>query len=72
MQFERIPNARLQRLSTDVNTHKLTATISVYPAKFTKTGSERRYFSIERTRARVSNARLQIGDPICLANVAKD
>ena len=30
------PNARLQRRLTDVNTHKLTATISVYPAKFTK------------------------------------
>ncbi len=55
MQFERIPNARLQRFLTDVYTHRLTATISVYPAKFTKTGSERRHFSIEcnygRTRA---------------------
>ncbi len=55
MQFERIPNARSQRFLTDVHTHRLTATISVYPAKFTKTGSERRHFSIEcnygRTRA---------------------
>ena len=37
-----IPNARLQCFLTDVHTHKLTATIPVHSAKFTKTGSERR------------------------------
>ena len=31
-----IPNARLHCFLTDVHTHKLTATIPVYPAKFTK------------------------------------
>ena len=33
MQFERIPNARSQRFLTDVHTHKLTATLPVYPLK---------------------------------------
>ena len=38
MQFERIPNARSQRFLTDVHTHKLMATIPVYPRKFAKSG----------------------------------
>ena len=33
MQFERIPNGRSQRFLTDVHTHKLTATLPVYPSK---------------------------------------
>ena len=32
-QFERIPNGRSQRFLTDVHTHKLTATLPVYPSK---------------------------------------
>ena len=33
MQFKRIPNGRSQRFLTDVHTHKLTATLPVYPSK---------------------------------------
>ena len=33
MQFERIPNGRSHRFLTDVHTHKLTATLPVYPSK---------------------------------------
>ena len=73
MQFERIPYARSQRFLTDVHTHKLTATMSVYPAKKKKSASKQCHFFLSvTTGARdvfVIDAKLQVGDPtVILAN----
>ena len=48
MQFERILNDRSQRFLTDVHTHKLTATIPVYPRKLSKSDDFRRFFRAPR------------------------
>ena len=55
-------DACLQRFLTDVHMHRLTATISVYPAKFTKKGSNRRLL-ITRQRHCVERTQNSQGEP---------
>ena len=67
MQFERIPNGRSQRFLTDVHTHKLTATLPVYPSKKDTSALKQCHFFLSVTTGTrdvfVSNAKLQVGDP---------
>ena len=62
-------NARLQRFLTDVHyMHKLMATIPVYPAQFTKTGSERRVI-INNTATLYERARNGQGETPVFHNI---
>ena len=62
MQFERIPNGRSQRFLTDVHTHKLTATLPVYPSKKDTSASNRRSRSDKTATLFVTRQEVPGGD----------